>query len=117
MAASQCSTLLTTLGVQPSLGRAFTAEEDRPGAPKVVVITHGFWERRLGSDPHVLGLTVALNGESYTVQYFERAVFEYHPENAAPNDMLLSQLGTFRYRQKYPAGSGAGAAVTVLTGG
>ena len=39
------STLLTTLGVQPSLGRAFTAEEDRPGAPKVVVITHGFWER------------------------------------------------------------------------
>jgi hypothetical protein len=35
------------------------------------------------------------------VQYFERAVFEYHPENAAPNDVLLSQLGTFRYKQQY----------------
>jgi hypothetical protein len=35
------------------------------------------------------------------VQYFERAVFEYHPENAAPYDVLLSQLGTFRYRDKY----------------
>ncbi|MFL5731959.1 MAG: PQQ-dependent sugar dehydrogenase [Chloroflexia bacterium] len=42
-----------------------------------------------------------LNGKPYLVQYFERAVFEYHPENAAPYDVLLSQLGTFRYREKY----------------
>jgi glucose/arabinose dehydrogenase len=42
-----------------------------------------------------------LNGKPYLVQYFERAVFEYHPENASPYDMLLSQLGTFRYRAKY----------------
>jgi hypothetical protein len=46
-----------------------------------------------------------LNGKRYTVQYFERAVFEYHPENAAPNDVLLSQLGTFQYHQKYPNGA------------
>ncbi|MGA7732268.1 MAG: alpha/beta hydrolase [Chloroflexia bacterium] len=39
-----------------------------------------------------------LDGKSYIVQYFERAVFEHHPENAAPNDVLLVQLGTFRYR-------------------
>jgi beta propeller repeat protein len=44
-----------------------------------------------------------LNGQPYTVQYFERAVFEYHPENAPPYDILLSQLGTFQYRQKYGA--------------
>jgi hypothetical protein len=37
------------------------------------------------------------------VQYFERAVFELHPENAAPFDVLLSQLGTFRYQAKYQA--------------
>ncbi len=43
----------------------------------------------------------ALNGKSYRVQYFERAVFELHPENAAPYDVLLSQLGTFRYRARY----------------
>src|SRR4029078_543512 len=42
-----------------------------------------------------------LNGKPYTVQYFERAVFEYHPENAPPYDVLLSQLGTFQYKAKY----------------
>ncbi|MEO8289138.1 MAG: DUF4352 domain-containing protein [Chloroflexota bacterium] len=49
-----------------------------------------------------------LNGKSYTVQYFERAVFEKHPENAAPYDVLLSQLGTFRFKAKYPAGDPSG---------
>jgi hypothetical protein len=43
-----------------------------------------------------------LDGKPYRVQYFERAVFEIHPEFAGtPNEVLLSQLGTFRYRQKY----------------
>ncbi len=42
-----------------------------------------------------------LDGKTYTVQYFERAVFELHPENKAPYDVLLSQLGAFRYKQKY----------------
>jgi hypothetical protein len=46
-----------------------------------------------------------LDGKPYTVQYFERAVFEYHPENQAPYDVLLSQLGTFQYRKKYPEGA------------
>ncbi|HKP52727.1 MAG TPA: PQQ-dependent sugar dehydrogenase [Chloroflexia bacterium] len=47
-----------------------------------------------------------LNGKTYTVQYFERAVFEYHPEIADPTyRVLLSQLGTFRYKQKYPQGA------------
>jgi hypothetical protein len=45
-----------------------------------------------------------LDGKEYRVQYFERAVFEMHPENKAPYDVLLSQLGTFRFRQKYPNG-------------
>src|SRR3954468_14935942 len=46
-----------------------------------------------------------LNGKTYTVQYFERAVFELHPENQAPYDVLLSQLGTFRYKEKYANGA------------
>lgn len=41
------------------------------------------------------------DGKIYTVQYFERATFELHPENAAPNDVLLSLLGNFLYQQKY----------------
>src|SRR3712207_9370467 len=38
-----------------------------------------------------------LDGKTYRVQYFERAVFELHPENKPPYDVLLSQLGKFRY--------------------
>ncbi len=40
----------------------------------------------------------ALDGKTYVVQYFERAVFEEHPENAPPYDVLLSQLGTLAYQ-------------------
>jgi outer membrane protein assembly factor BamB len=47
----------------------------------------------------------ALDGKTYTVQYFERAVFEWHPENQPPYDVLLAQLGTLRYRAKYPRGA------------
>jgi phospholipase C len=46
-----------------------------------------------------------LDGKAYTVQYFERGVFEYHPENQPPYNVLLSQLGTFRYKEKYPDGA------------
>ena len=47
-----------------------------------------------------------LDGKTYSVQYFERAVFEYHPEQADPRfKVLLSQLGTFQYRKKYPNGA------------
>jgi sugar lactone lactonase YvrE len=45
------------------------------------------------------------DGKTYTVQYFERAVFELHPENQPPYDVLLSLLGVFAYNQKYPNGA------------
>lgn len=45
-----------------------------------------------------------LDGKTYTVQYFQRAVFELHPENKLPHDVLLSQLGTFQFRHKYSGG-------------
>ncbi len=45
------------------------------------------------------------DGKTYTVQYFERAVFESHPENARPYDVLLTLLGSMRYAQKYPNGA------------
>ncbi|MEO5953952.1 MAG: plastocyanin/azurin family copper-binding protein, partial [Chloroflexia bacterium] len=53
------------------------------------------------------------DGKTYTVQYFERAVFEKHPENKAPNDVLLSLLGNFLYKQKYPNGGPNQKASTV----
>ena len=42
-----------------------------------------------------------LNGQTYKVQYFQRAVFEFHPEEKPEFQVLLSQLGTFQYRKKY----------------
>jgi beta-N-acetylhexosaminidase len=53
----------------------------------------------------VVGEISATDGKTYTVQYFERAVFEYHPENNPPYDILLSLIGVFRYQQKYPNGA------------
>ncbi len=53
----------------------------------------------------VIGEKSDLNGQLYTMQYFERAVFEYHPNERPPFNVLLSQLGTFQYRKKYPNGA------------
>src|SRR5262245_23545636 len=54
-----------------------------------------------------------LDGNTYEVQYFERAEFESHPENQPPYDVLLSQLGTFRYKDLYPNGAPNQKASTV----
>lgn len=45
------------------------------------------------------------DGKTYVVQYFERAVFEKHPENKAPNDVLLQLVGVFAYNMRYPNGA------------
>ncbi|MGE0128681.1 MAG: ABC transporter permease [Blastocatellales bacterium] len=55
------------LGVQPALGRAFTAEEDQPGANLVVVLSDRFWQRRFGGDPNIVGRTLRLDGEGVKV--------------------------------------------------
>src|ERR1700760_4325509 len=55
------------LGVPPSLGREFSADEDRPGGPAVAVLSHGLWRRPLGSGPRVIGRIIHLKGEPYTV--------------------------------------------------
>ncbi|HEV2802108.1 MAG TPA: ABC transporter permease [Pyrinomonadaceae bacterium] len=59
--------LFSLLRVQPMLGRGFLPEDERTGASRVVVISHGLWQRRFGSDPAVVGKTLALDGESYNV--------------------------------------------------
>jgi predicted permease len=59
---------LEVLGVRPLLGRGLTTEDDRtPGAHPVVMLSHGYWTRRFGSDPKVLDQTVSVNGHPLTV--------------------------------------------------
>ncbi len=55
------------LGVQPQLGRLFTPEECKWNGPKVVLLNHGLWVRRFGSDPGIVGRTLTLNDEAVTV--------------------------------------------------
>jgi hypothetical protein len=67
----------------------------------------GYWEQHGGlaqqgypvSEPFVEVSEV--DGKPYLVQYFERAVFEMHPDNPPPNDVLLSLLGSFAYSKRY----------------
>src|SRR5215203_4560220 len=61
------SNLLRTLGVAPARGRGFLAEEDRAGAERVAIIGHGLWQRRFAGDAAIVGGTITLDGESYTV--------------------------------------------------
>ena len=55
------------LGARPLLGRTFTEEEGRPGAPKTTVISEGLWRNVLNSDPQILNRTIVVNGEPRTV--------------------------------------------------
>ena len=58
---------LTTLGVNPILGRSLTLEEDQPGGPAVAMMGYGLWQKHFGGDTRVIGETLNLEGRSYTV--------------------------------------------------
>ena len=61
------SSFFPLFGATPLLGRAFTAQEDLPGQPLTMILGNGFWHRRFGGDPGVLGRTVTLSGISLTI--------------------------------------------------
>ena len=61
------SSLFPLLGAQAKLGRVFNAQEDVGGKPTVLILSNGFWQRRFGSDPEIIGKTLTLNGNSFTV--------------------------------------------------
>lgn len=62
----ECS-VLPMLGVQPLLGRVFSATDDRDGASGTLLLSYGLWQRRFGGDPNILGRELLLNDERYTV--------------------------------------------------
>ena len=64
----QANTLLTTAGtlwalnVQPAMGRWFSSDDDMPGAAETAILSHGYWQRRFGGDPSVIGRTITVDG-------------------------------------------------------
>ncbi len=59
--------LFPLLGVGAQIGRVFTPQEEAPGNEHLVILSHGAWSRRYGSDREVIGGTVSVDGEPYTI--------------------------------------------------
>ena len=84
------SNFLQVLGVQPQLGRMFTAEEDRVGGPRVVLISDALWRRRFNADQHVLGRKITLDALPHEVIGVLPASFRY---NLLTDDDVIGSLG------------------------
>lgn len=86
------------LGVKPLLGRTFSADEDRLGANPTVLISEGLWKRKFGSDPHVLGQTIILDGAARTVIGIVPASFQLKMSNFVRSD-IFTPVGEFSQPQ------------------
>ena len=64
---SVSSGYLSVFGVAPALGRDFARDDDRAGAPRVVILSDALWKRRFGGDPTVIGHAITLDDDAYTV--------------------------------------------------
>ena len=68
VSAAMCSwNLFSTFGVQPALGRTFSATDDQPSANATAILTWGLWKRRFGGDPTILNQAIRLDAKVYTV--------------------------------------------------
>ena len=65
------------LASSPSWVATFVAEDDRPGATPTVMLSYGFWSRRFGNDPNIVGKQITLNDQSYTVVGVTPQDFQY----------------------------------------
>jgi predicted permease len=77
--------VLTTLGVQPEIGRAFSVGDDTPGAPDVVILTYGYWQRAFGGDRGVLEHTLTIDARPHQIIGVMPAGFSFGGEP----DLLL----------------------------
>ena len=64
-------------GMSPAAGRFLDSSDDRPGGARIAVMGYGLWQRRFGGSPDLIGQTIALNGDTYTVVGIAPAVFQF----------------------------------------
>ena len=94
---------LPALGIQPTLGRWFSEADDRPGSPETVILTDGYWRRRFGGDPSIIGRHLTIDGRPRAVVGVMPGGFRFL--NETPDVILPLQLdpdsltlGGFRYQ-------------------
>jgi len=93
--------IFRVLRAKPLLGRLLGAEDEQPGRPRVVVISHGLWQRRFGADPGVVGRVIKLDGREREVVGVTPADFSFEFVTGAtdywvpinPADSLYQQRG------------------------
>jgi putative ABC transport system permease protein len=73
------ASMFSMLGVRPALGRDFEPEEDKPGTPAAVIVSHGFWQRRLGASSTAIGQTITLGNEAATIIGVMPPRFDFPP--------------------------------------
>lgn len=66
-AAAVTSDFFSVLQSKPMIGRPFVAEEDQPGHNHVVILSHGYWKSHFGANPNIVGQSITMDGEGYTV--------------------------------------------------
>ncbi len=66
-----------TLGAKPILGRTFAPDEDRPGVGHVAILGWGLWQSRFAGDPKIIGRTITIGGEAYTVVGVMPGTFQF----------------------------------------
>jgi predicted permease len=81
--------LLETLGVQPLLGRNFTAEEDLNGGPNVALISYGLWQRAFGGSNDIIGKQIQVNSQSTTVVGVTPRDFAFPPGSNDQVEVLV----------------------------
>ena len=74
------SSLFTIFGATAAVGRVFSADEDKPGKPPVVILSNGFWQRRFGSDPSIVGKSLILNGNTFEIVGVMASDFVFNKE-------------------------------------
>lgn len=92
---------LPALGANLVLGRDFLPEEDQPGGPAVAILSHGLWQRRFGGDTNVLGRTIALDQQSYTLLGVVGPSFNFREDYD-----LYVPLASTRWRYGVPSAIG-----------
>jgi putative ABC transport system permease protein len=75
----------SVLGIQPNIGRGFSADEDRPNGPHVAVLSYSLWQQRFHSDPSIVGKAVTLDGLPWTVVGVIPSGFEFPGNGPSPD--------------------------------